>query len=665
VNGEAVFTGPVQDIRSHYFGFVHFREQTAARVRNVVLTGNWPKTVAPADVAFATAPTSPTIARVRRELIGEGYFEGDVKDVLASVAKKSPAERYEALAAWVLPSETRPRIQLATITVPQDVLGVVDQANQPAGERVLLGNKIDAPALQLVAAAKAAGKLDDLISRIDKASVPTPTETFRNAKVALMVAVRVAQEKADEANVLLKSMLEVATKLPLNAEGKTRQPTYFAALAAAEQKSTAAAALAIAQALNQNLEESMNKNQPFDGRDNWMRPYRAVRVRAELTLNGSPRRSDPGLRHWGAVSDINSWTRSQGFDAPVWTVRDGAFLHLPGHQEDYLILKTPLAGDFEVTCDLYVRGWREGHIRYGGYQFDLNHDKKSYKLHTNVRHAGTATTILPPLPESKAETYAFKMTVKDGVMTCSVDGRVLSTERIGAKPDPWLTLHAHYHCVGWVKNLKLNGQPTVPASIDLLVQDSLACWRPHLNTDWIKRGEEMYHAGGKPILPPEEKERRYFPEASNYYQRPMFEDGTVEYEFYYEPGKAAVFPSLDRLGFEFDETGCKLHWMTDGPHEKTGIPFDNVMVDPKHRKAEKIPLTPKAWNKAALTVQGDVVRVTVNGVAVYERPIESTNQRLFGFYHYQDRTEARVRNVIHTGDWAKTPPKSEELLTPK
>jgi hypothetical protein len=52
-------------------------------------------------------------------------------------------------------------------------------------------------------------------------------------------------------------------------------------------------------------------------------------------------------------------------------------------------------------------------------------------------------------------------------------------------------------------------------------------------------------------------------------------------------------------------------------------------------------------------------------VAVYERSIEPTNQRLFGLFHYTDRTEARVRSMTYTGAWPKQLPPNDKLFEPK
>ena len=112
---------------------------------------------------------------------------------------------------------------------------------------------------------------------------------------------------------------------------------------------------------------------------------------------------------------------------------------------------------------------------------------------------------------------------------------------------------------------------------------------------------------------------------------------------------------LDRLVFVLEPDGVKLHWLTDGPQEKSGVKVDNATDEPTCRRGPaKLPLKEKAWNTVRLAVVGDTVKVALNGTEVYERAVEATNQRFFGLFHYTDRTEARVRSMTYAGDWPKT-----------
>jgi len=285
-------------------------------------------------------------------------------------------------------------------------------------------------------------------------------------------------------------------------------------------------------------------------------------------------------------------------------------------------------------------------------------------------------TIAPPLPPAPTATYQLKLAVKDGWLRIFVDGRELAAEKLGPQPSPWLMLHVGQQNQTGVRGLKIAGNPTVPETVDLLAGEELGLWQAFLGTIvgaeqrfagsyWVKRGEEMYALGRKPPAPEDGKPEapRSFPESAVYYQRPLVEDGVVEYEFFHDPDRAHCHPMLDRLVFLLEAEGVRLHWLTDGQSEDSGLRFDNATDEPNCRRGpSRLPLMPRAWNKVRLAVAGDTVKLALNGVEVYERPIEPTNQRLFGIFHYTDRSEARVRSMTHTGAWPKKPPPNDKLF---
>ena len=139
----------------------------------------------------------------------------------------------------------------------------------------------------------------------------------------------------------------------------------------------------------------------------------------------------------------------------------------------------------------------------------------------------------------------------------------------------------------------------------------------------------------------------------------MLEDGRIAYEFYYEPGKVMVHPALDRLAFLIEPDGVKIHRLTDGAFERTGLAPDNIADEPENRRGPaSLPLKPNAWNRLVLSLAGDKVTLELNGQPIYERTLEPTNQRSFGLFHYADETQVRVRNVTYQGNWPRTLPES-------
>ena len=68
------------------------------------------------------------------------------------------------------------------------------------------------------------------------------------------------------------------------------------------------------------------------------------------------------------------------------------------------------------------------------------------------------------------------------------------------------------------------------------------------------------------------------------YFRPLRDGDVLTYEFLYEPGQVMVHPALDRLAFLLEPTGVKVHWMTIGSDDLSGLPADNTAEEPGNRR---------------------------------------------------------------------------------
>jgi tetratricopeptide (TPR) repeat protein len=671
LNGTPVLEHKLEPTTERLFGFFHYRDKTAARVRNAVLTGNWPKELPKLDqLGFVAKAASPVEARVRRTLIGERAFGLGAGEVLKKARGLSAAERYKLLADWVLPNEGRPLFQLAGEWTPLDVAPPVFQGPLPEGRQVLLGSRFDSPALELLAAAKEANKLDDLAARIEKFAPPLANDLEQRGKTAMLAAVRSAQGKIDQARLHLDQLTAVAKQMPIDLETGKRWPEFIAASATLGNPAVRPKTLALLNAMLERLQQSVGQNKPFPNRDEWIGWVRHLRGQAQaLSMPEELRRpygSDPNLAYWSPVNQVHAWTRGPGRRTPHWVVQGSEVKHFPGCQEDYLCLNVPLTGDFTMECELTSFGWREAHVAYAGVRFDFMYDKKSYFLHV-LNRGGPKRPIDPPFAKI-ADWYKYRLEVKDGRYTIFIEDRKILSEPLDFGFDPWLLLQANVNCTAGIRNIKISGSPKVPEVIDLSSALDLKGWlRYDTNYDLQKRGNELYLNGRKfePVEGQPEIKRSYQQQAMHYH-RPMIEDGVIDYDFYYEPDVTLVHPMMDRLTFLLEPTGVRIHWLTDNVHERTGLKPENVSDEPDNRRGPaKLPLKDKAWNHMRLTLKGDVVTLTLNGQDIYERKLESTNMRLFGLFNYADASEARVRSVTYRGDWPKQLPTAGELFKTK
>ena len=206
---------------------------------------------------------------------------------------------------------------------------------------------------------------------------------------------------------------------------------------------------------------------------------------------------------------------------------------------------------------------------------------------------------------------------------------------------------------GTVRNLAITGSPTIPQKLNLSAAPDLAGWLPDEylessngdNADWDKLGEEITCRLRQDA--PGSKQ-----ESLLVYHRPILEDGRIEYEFYSDPGKMMVHPALGRMAFLLEPDGVKIHLLTDGVYERTGLSPDNTADEPESRRGPaSIPLKPKAWNRLAISLEGDRVALALNDQPIYDRAIDPVNQRTFGLFHFADfdfgaRAERHLRGPL-------------------
>jgi tetratricopeptide (TPR) repeat protein len=688
LNGKPVYQRPMEAGSATQFGLFHFKDQTGARVRKVVLKGDWPQGLTPKQLADLTirndGKTGVADKLARHALIGERFFAQGARDVVVRARSLPERDRYEALADWVLPNEDHPTVRLQADYSPSNPAPPVAPP-LPAGltgTRVFQAGELVAPAIDLVAAAKANGQLDALAERVERFQ-PRRDEDVRS-RLALLAMVRQAQGRPKEAVSALEGLLPKLKALSDEVPILERWAELVAGTALVEDDAVRPALLPI-------LDELVTQVQRHSPGDDWEPRVRHARAVAQWLSSPDAKGvrfgTVPKSTQWSPVAHDNIMARGKGYTSLHWALKPGEALHYPGHHSDFLYFNTPLRGNFEVNCDLSAFGWREGRISYGGLYVGFLYTRKELELGHYGRMLPKVTLDKPIEGVGDADWYPYRLVVKDGTYTAYVKGTKVYEQALPAEPDPWLSLYVFVNFTGGARNLRITGDPTVPDRLNLSNFPDLTGWRAEFyeepisgdNRAWEKRGEELYghkleegrpsdRSGGPGNLADNQQKQKLAQgkqESVLQYHRPMLEDGEIAYEFYYEGGKSHTHPALDRLAFLLDPDGVKIHWMTDGRYDRTGLFSDNETTEPSVRRGpDRLPLKDKAWNRLKLQLVGDKVTLTLNDTVVCERNLEPTNQRNFGLFHFAEESEVRVRNVTYRGDWPKTLPQVQELAAP-
>jgi hypothetical protein len=170
---------------------------------------------------------------------------------------------------------------------------------------------------------------------------------------------------------------------------------------------------------------------------------------------------------------------------------------------------------------------------------------------------------------------------------------------------------------------------------------------------WSKQGDEIV---GSLLAYADDSHR----ESLLQYHRPILEDGVLEYEYFWDVGKAECHPALDRLAILLSPEGVQAHQMTGGPLDRSGMAAENRTA---LAGSKPVALIARSWNRVRITLKQSTATVAVNDQEVATLALEPSSQRVFGLFHYRDASEARVRNVVLRGSWpTQVPPLDEQHL---
>jgi tetratricopeptide (TPR) repeat protein len=632
---------------------------------------------------------------------------GDVMAVLADRLRALPTrERYERLKGWSVSPDNRKTIRILASFVAE----VRPPAAFTSPKATVTGahstHGVENTAELLIDAAREIGTLDGLLSELEIAS----SERVAHAQTLLLLGQIAHGSKRDIKPSLKLLAAEISEKIPQDPE-TTPTPIdmdhYL--IARACLRSTDDDLRTIGVAMSGQLINHAAKIQ-----DRAMRAH-LRRDLAESGLSHTGQVDPERLRELGLAlwhpSSISTTARLARGEPDAWWVEDqGRVRHITGMDHDFLTFAYPLTGTFEFSVDVAHDDGHQGELAYGGLVFEPRRPKPVTNPSNVFRFVGIADEartaagvwpigreeLLPMWCRSLKREGANRLTVQVSPKTVRalVNGQVFFADNNLSPTSPWIALHAAGDHQATFENLRLRGMPVIPRQLRLSHGNRLDGWvasffdeliPPRLNPGPTVPPDRVLGLNSAPNLIEAPRVEDYDWYASDgtirgrrnpdmapfasapsrlYYHRRLLDGEELSYEFFYEPDSIIVHPALDRLVFLLEPAGVRLRWLTHDPaSHASGLDPENSVTNRAAQLVPRLELRPSAWNTAKLSIHGDRVAVFLNDAKVFERSIEPENQRLFGFYHDKNRTEAQARNVVLTGPWPEslTPAQTAKL----
>ncbi len=667
LNDLVIYQRPIDWTGDLKFGFYRDRPATGVQVRNVVLKGDWPEAL-PQEffdhptVTLGNEQNSLADHHALNRLFQEQILAVNVSAVRHKALKMSTAERFEYLSQWVLPGPSHPGFRMAgefSQTQPSPI------AFEPGVMKPEDGGQIVSPVFDWLDAAKELGRTNECRQRVENAVVPDD-EFQHRAQASLLILLNL--ELNDEA--LISSNTEklislFKTQTPIGVEDQWPETLVVARGAEKFLHHPSVAELIAVLHLQRTI--------PWHpaGRNLWHfyiagllgRLPQKPPTNSERILDSTSRQ----LKDWIPVTACKSFTRGQGFPNVEWTQRENGVAKLVGHAEDHLFYRQPLSGEFELECDCLQPLQHCVQIMAAGYKVGSVWDEHRIEI-GSFRFGGQFYPVNPPLRQS-GQSMHVRTVIRNDTVTTYINGRSIHSVVLPKFVDPWVAIHSWGNRRSHVQNFRIMGRPNVLDAVPMSASSDLSGWIDYHEEAAAAEGSRWKHAqiansAGWIIGRTNPGLAGMNVEDLLRYQRPLVEDGSIDYEFFYKPGTLETHPALDRLAMILHPSGVREHWITDGHHDRTDVPPDNLSDVPECRRGpDRLPLIPGKWNRMKLVLRGETVLLELNGVLIYERTLEPTNERTFGLFHYADKTEVRVRNAVMRGDWPKVlKPVSEQEL---
>jgi hypothetical protein len=389
------------------------------------------------------------------------------------------------------------------------------------------------------------------------------------------------------------------------------------------------------------------------------------------------------LSHWIRSTMASAKEFSEGKTAPIW-VTDGErqIDHICGFSQDYLWLRYPLEGNFRFELDSKDGNWGESTLVVDGLRLGAIGSSNAAYLKTQ---SGGDWLMYYSKAIKKNEWNHFSVTLDDKFLSYRInDTLVYQEER--SESTPWIGLHSEGNKKTTVRDIKITGTPIIPREVKMIPEGNLRGWSgqyfgvklPTADVNLKQREKEAnpprrYRSSPKvtqinslawtlrdgELISGEMEKRGFNGQSCLRYERPLGDGESIQYEFFYQPEKMEVHPSIGRVAYLLRPDGCHLHWMNAGSTSWKIPPDYEVPL----AEADPIPcpLKPGRWNQVQLQRNEKNLQISLNGETVFDQePQSRLGDMVFGLYHNGTKTSARIRNMTFQGDWPENLP--ENLL---
>ena len=564
-------------------------------------------------------------------------------------------KRYDSLKDWTLPKPDRRTVRFVSTwstAAGKELADFYDPAIRDAPNASLPG--LNSNFLDLIDAAVAAGKMDDLQASVDAMDAEKHPEA-EVLKVCL--AIQAGDKSAvDKVKAYLEGHAERSKKENQNryySSGRPLEWCDYMIYRLFVQKFPAQVSI---------FEDHRKRIFDFDSNHAARTARRDYEIARAKVLGSSlqPGTTEP-LLHWTSLRPSNVARK------PWTVVDDNGFTQLSARSTEVFWLNYPLAGNFKFSCEALAVGGPGasfGGVKVGAMSTTNNLLEVSGVGGRDQIMRRTGIRVKP------SRFNKLSIEVVDGKATYSLNDKLVYEEELTGTY-PWLFLHANSNdYVSW-RNPVFEGQPEIAKEIPLVMGNRMEGWisweelqfdfrvdaepKPKKKDEEKKdekpkpKPEEMaWHAKDGVLYGKANKDAKKDADSLISYARPLADGEQFAYEFFHEPGKKMANPTIGKVVVQLDD-GQKVQELYAGDSElNEGSTIANIMDSP--HAIDPVKLVAGDWNQVVLRVKDGNAEVDVNGTPVWRRPVAKLRKLYPGIQKFKTQS-AEVRGLVLKGNW--------------
>lgn len=435
---------------------------------------------------------------------------------------------------------------------------------------------------------------------------------------------------------------------------------------------------------------------------------RGLQIRNNIVLHGrhavaecklsepKPALQADALRHFAQFDDFRYGTMTRGSPLRgIWSETEaGDWEHQACNTRSTLLLKYPLTGKFQVQFDCKDGPYASCGATAMGILYDFKGYARTISMDTiGLRNNDSRSAI--GVSGTKPFSVKLDCDTEAGVLEMSTGERSLGKYYVPSGHFPFVGPQSMMHRRMALKNYRVEGDYTIPRSVDLVTPDlwgwsnlflarSLPETHDYVRIETSVKGNASAAQASGPasvafdwhvvdgVIESVDHKARYEEDLAAgrrsklrefrpdeewlYYSRQLCDQETVAFEFYQEAGKFSLYPTVDRVAFKLGNTPQE-HWITSD-ESLFGLKGDDYFDISADRIIEKVHPIEKQWNQLELRRDGQWVTISLNGKPACRTEVDANYDGRFGFLCVPKQFHVRVRAANLSGPWPEKLPEN-------